>query len=75
MKGRGSSPVSPFASWQITSATSKESSQGLEERFSIRDDASMVVLVGRARAAVAVAKARRISGEVYMFEGQKFGES
>ena len=49
----------------MTSSRSKESSQGLDERFSIKV-APMVSLVGRARATVAKARKRR--GELCMFE-------
>ena len=67
---RGSSPVSPVGSRQTASSPSKEVSQGLEERFSIRDALSGL-LGGRVRAAVP--RARRIRGEVYIFDRQSLG--
>lgn len=72
MKGRGSALVSPSASWQVPSSTSKESSQGLDQRFEIRDALTvllllLVLLVGRARAATP--KARNMMGkEICIFE-------
>lgn len=65
MKGRSSS-TSPLTGLQVLSSSSKEVSQGLELRFSIRDAWVALSLVGRAR--VILAKARRIRGESCMFE-------